>query len=78
MNEGVKLKRKYKVYLVRDTCCNGQKSQTKSFIGETYAVSKQKAESNVRFRMYGRKYADNCFDLGCDDYANEYFEAIEV
>ena len=72
------MKRKYKVYLVRDTCCCGETTKTKNFCGETYAASKEKAESNVRFRLYGNKYAYDCFDLQGDDYASEYFEAVEA
>lgn len=60
-------KRRYNVY--KRTSYDdgyGNVSTQKTFVGNTYAVSQNKAISNVRYRLYGRKCNRSYDDLGCD------------
>lgn len=70
--------KKYIVYFVKIICYNGNVTIERTPLGNTMAKSKKQAENNIRYRMFGKKSHRDIFDCGCDDYANEYFEAVEI
>lgn len=51
-----RIKYRYKGYLIRKTVDEtGIVSKTEMYIGDTYAISKAKAISNLRYRMRGKE-----------------------
>lgn len=50
-----RVKYRYKGYLIRKTVDGtGVVSKTETYIGDTYAISRAKAISNLRYRMRGK------------------------
>lgn len=72
------MKRKYEVFLCTIQSRFGQKvSETRESLGVTWAVSKAKAENNMRFRSKYTKANLHC----ADDHGYERisrFEAVEI
>lgn len=72
------MKRKYNVYRVYTYYTEAEQGETqrKEFIGSTFAVSPEKAESNVAYRT-GRRVFD-VTELGCGEMCIAEFKAEEA
>jgi hypothetical protein len=70
-------KKKYNVYLVGKTDTeNGYEEVFRNYVGNTIAISKAKAENNIRYRLGNHSYSQLHLDTYADNCIDFYYEAI--